>query len=145
MALPAAGKKSGLLDFTKWYYTPMQTAQEPGIGQQLMDFFKSTLSGTMSPEEMFRAESAPIESSFEEAGEKMRSRLAASGGAGNVRAIQAGEERLAKGKGEALGKLRSEVSQRSLSSQLLGAQLLKLLRELGAGGFSGAGTAYFGG
>lgn len=142
--LPAAKHKSTLADFTKYYY-PQPQAQQPGVAQQLLDIFQSTLSGMMSPEEMYRAESAPIESSFEEAGEKMRSRLAASGGAGNVKAIQAGEERLARTKGEALGKLKSEVTQRSMSMQLLGAQLLKILRSLGgAMGFSPVGGATFG-
>lgn len=128
-----------------YYGGRQQTQQEPGVGQELMDIFRGTLSGMTSPEEMYEAEAAPLRSSFEEAGEKMRSRLAASGGAGNIRAITAGEERLAKGEGEALGKLRSEVTQRSMSQQLLGAQLLKILRELGAGtGTLGAGASYFG-
>jgi len=117
----------------------------PDMGRQLRDVFQQTLTGMMSPEEMYRAEAAPVESAFTEAGEKMRSRLAASGGAGNIRAIQAGEERLARTKGETLGKLRSDVTGRAMSQQLLGAQLLKLLREMGAGGgFSGAGTALYG-
>lgn len=97
-----------------------------------------------SAEDMYSAESAPMESAFEEAGEKMRSRLAAAGGAGNVRAIQEGEEGLAKAKGESLGRLRSEIDERALSRQLLGAQLLKILSSLGGSMSIPSGSAVFG-
>jgi hypothetical protein len=127
-------------------YGSQTQTEEPSLGQILKDIFRKTISGLSSPDEMYSAEAAPIESSFEEAGEKMRSRLAASGGAGNVRAIQAGEERLARTKGETLGKLRSEVTSRAMSQQLLGAQLLKYLQGVigGGTGFSPAGGALFG-
>jgi len=142
MVIPAARRRPAMPMYGRGYG---QTAVEPSVSQRLMDLFKSTLSGLASPGEMYKAESAPVESSFEEAGEKMRSRLSALGGGGNVRAIQAGEERLAKAKSETLGKLRSEIDERAMSRQLLSAQLLKILRELGGGGgFQGAGPAYYG-
>jgi len=148
MPISAPRRRAKLEDYNPYlYYNKAKGAGQSSVtGSTLMDKFKQTFMNMPSADEMYKAESAPVESAFEEAGESMRSRLAALGGGGNVRAIQAGEERLATTKSEALGKLKSETSQRALTQSLLGAQLLKLLSELGGAGAGLArqGSAYLG-
>lgn len=145
MPLPAPRRRPTIEMFNPYlYYGNKTTQQTPSLGQTLSDKFRETFMDAASPEEMYRAESAPLETAFEEAGEKMRDRLAASGGAGNVRAIIEGEKGLARTKGETLRKLKSEVTDRALSRQLLGAQLLEILQSLGGAASTPSGSAVFG-
>lgn len=121
-----------------------QTSPFANIGQKLLEAFGSSIGGMMSPEEMFKAESAPIRSAFGEARERTEERISALGGGGNIRAIARSEERLAKGESEALGTLKSQIGERSMSRQAMGFQILDMLKKLGLTGFSGAGQAFYG-
>jgi len=109
-----------------------------------MEAFGMSIGGMMDPEEMFKAEAAPIRTAFGEARERTEERIGALGGGGNIRAIARSEERLAKGESEALGTLRSQIGERAMSRQAMGFQILEILKKLGLGGMFGAGQAFYG-